>query len=68
MRFAQVAELLYTFDGCHGDLYRFDAPLSLSLIEWTSSCANEDALSYHADMHGKSYMLPYVHMWSYITC
>ena len=42
-----MAELLYTFDGCHGDLYRSERPLFLSLIEQTVNCANDDAPSYH---------------------
>lgn len=42
-----MAELLYTFERCHGHLYRSDRPLFLSLIEQTGVCANEDALSYH---------------------
>ena len=42
-----MAELLYTFDGCLGDLYRPERSLFLSLIEQTGNCANEDAPSYH---------------------
>jgi len=70
MRFAQVAELLYTLEGCCEGLYHCDGLLMISLIEQPGNCANDNAPSYHVDDARKKLhvaLQPHVSVYNEVT-